>query len=142
MLPYLRQYNIFISHAWAYDEQYQRLKELLLAAPYLKIVNYSAPKEKPLVPSENGLVSEFELKSRITEKIRHSQAFLLISGMWVKYRSWVQYEISEAKRMGKPIICIRPFASQRVPADLETYADRIVGWSTNSIVQAIRDLAQ
>jgi hypothetical protein len=141
LLPFLRQYNIFISHAWAYDEQYQRLEEMLLTAPNIKIVNYSAPKDKPIAPPDEP-ISTLRLKNAITEKIKYAQAFLLISGMWIKYRQWVQYEIGEARRMEKPIICIKPYGSQRVPRDLETYADRIVGWSTASIVQAIRDLAQ
>ena len=140
-MPYLRQYNIFISHAWAYDDHYDRLERMLLSAPNLKIANYSAPQDKPLAPPENGLISGLELRNRITEKLKHAHVFILISGMWVKYRKWVQYEIEEARRMEKPIICVRPYASLRVPSDLEEYADCIVGWNTQSIVEAIRELA-
>lgn len=33
-MPYLKTYNLFISHAWAYGESYHRLVNLLNQAPY------------------------------------------------------------------------------------------------------------
>ena len=139
-MPQLRQYNIFISHAWAYDEHYQRLENLLSAYPNFKIVNYSAPKTKPLF-SPDDPVSQKELKAAITEKIKHAQIVIIISGMWTDYRKWIQYEIDEALRMGKPILSVKPHGHQRMPGDVEEYSNRIVNWNSNSIITAIREMA-
>ena len=88
-MPYLKTYNLFISHAWAYGESYNRLINLLNQAPYFSYKNYSAP------------------------------------AVW----------------MEKPIIGIRPFGSTRTPSAVESVADVMVSWNTNSIISAIRDLS-
>lgn len=47
-MPDLKTYDLFISHAWKYGEEYSRLVSLLKGAPYFKYRNYSAPEDKPL----------------------------------------------------------------------------------------------
>lgn len=60
--------------------------------------------------------------------------------MYTSYREWMQYEIDESVRMGKPILGIRPWGNTMVPAYVSLYANEIVGWNTDSIVSAIRRL--
>ncbi len=140
-MPSLRQYNIFISHAWSYHDEYDRLEQMLINAKYFNIVNYSAPREKPLAPPDEP-VSKAQLKRAITEKIRHAQVVIVIAGMWANHRDWVQYEVDEAQRMGKPILCVLPRGQERSPVDLRNLADKVVKWSVDSIVGAIREIAQ
>ena len=59
---------------------------------------------------------------------------------YTSYREWMQYEIDESVRMGKPILGIRPWGNTMVPAYVSLYANEIVGWNTDSIVSAIRRL--
>lgn len=47
-MPTLYDYRIFISHAWRYGDEYNRLVSLLNSSPWFSYYNYSAPKEKPL----------------------------------------------------------------------------------------------
>lgn len=42
-MPRLKIYDLFISHAWRDDDDYNRLVNLLLAAPLFKWRNYSVP---------------------------------------------------------------------------------------------------
>ena len=42
-MPQLKIYDLFISHAWKYGEEYDRLISLLNAAPYFYYRDYSAP---------------------------------------------------------------------------------------------------
>ena len=60
--------------------------------------------------------------------------------MYTSYREWMQYEIDESVRMGKPILGIRPWGNTMVPTYVSWYANEIVGWNTDSIVSAIRRL--
>lgn len=48
-------------------------------------------------------------------------------------------EIELAKEMGKRIIAIEPWASQKTSQTVKNNADVIVGWNTESIVKAIRN---
>lgn len=138
-MPTLFNYHIFISHAWRYGNEYDRLIRLLNAAPNFSYYNYSAPKDKPLQNLDaSDVVTKSEIKAAIDRKIRASSCVLVISGMYTTYREWMQYEISAAQRMGKPIIAIRPYGAQMMPFAVSSVATETVGWNTDSIVSAIR----
>lgn len=136
-MPYLYDYKIFISHAWRYGADYNRLTALLDQAPYFSYYNYSAPQEKPLFPNGTPYTSN-DIAYKITNKIRPSQITLVISGMYGTYSHWMQYEIDESRRMGKPIIGIYPWGQERVPQYVLQNATEMVHWNTSSIVSAIR----
>ena len=138
-MPALYDYRIFISHAWKYGSDYTDLIRLLDNASYFSYYNYSAPREKPLFPPGTPATNA-DIRRLITQKIAPSQITIVIAGMYTSYREWMQYEIDESVRMGKPILGIRPWGSTMVPSYVSLYADEIVGWNTTSIVSAIRKL--
>ena len=138
-MPSLYSYRIFISHAWQYGYEYDRLVSLLNNAPLFTYYNYSAPKEKPLELSSRR-ASSAEIERAITNKIAHAQVTLVLGGMYTLYHDWMQYEIDESYRMNKPIIAIRPWGQQNMPGYLIQRADRLVNWNSASIVAAIREL--
>lgn len=132
-----KRYNIFISHAWSYGEDYDHLVNLLDNAPNFLYKNYSAPEDKPLI-SSNSYVSEIKLKKEIDNKIRYAQCVLIIGGMYAK-RTWMKYELESARSMGKPIIVVAPRGQERIPTELQIYP--IVYWNTNSIINAIKEFS-
>jgi hypothetical protein len=133
-MPALRNYNLFISHAWSYNEDYYRLEKFLNAAPSFLWTNLSVPEHDPIE-------DEDDLKYYLNAKMRPANAFLVLSGMYVPHSEWVQYEINFARRIGRPIIGIRPWGSERIPEAVQNAATEIVGWNTDSIVSAIRSHA-
>ncbi|MBQ9165999.1 MAG: TIR domain-containing protein [Oscillospiraceae bacterium] len=138
-MPELRPYHIFISHAWKYGDDYNRLVRLLDSAANFQYLNYSAPKDKPLHNLDTTSAGTvLEIRSAIDRKIRTCSCILVISGMYYNNRRWMQYELESAYQMGKSIIAIRPYGSSDVPLGVQRYADTIVGWNTDSIVAAIR----
>lgn len=139
-MPYLKTYDLFISHAWVYGDQYLRIVEMLRLAPNFTFRNYSAPSDKPLVPT-GTTISNMTLRIKIENKIAPVNAVLVLAGMYVAYRDWIQFEIDTAIRRGKPIIGIEPWSSERTPLAVSSVADVMVGWNTNSIVNAIREYA-
>ena len=72
-MPALYDYRIFISHAWRYGDEYNRLVNLLDASPWFSYYNYSAPKEKPLALSSPH-ASYHEIAQAITAKIQRAEA--------------------------------------------------------------------
>lgn len=140
-MPNLYDYRLFISHAWKYGEDYNRLISLLNNAKYFSYYNYSAPKEKPLFPAGTPLTN-YSIANKITDKIAPSQITIVIAGMYVQYKDWIQYEIDESKRMGKPILGIKPWGNTLIPSYVSSNADEMVNWQTDSIVSAIRRLVK
>ena len=132
-MPSLRDYYLFISHAWTHNDEYERLVNLLNNAPNFRWRNYSVPVANPLHAN-----NKTALKRELNDQIRPTQAVLIVSGMYVHYREWIQYEIDKALEWEKPIIGIRPYGSERIPKEVTDVADEMVGWNTNSIVSAIR----
>ena len=135
-MPRLKTYDLFICHAWRYDDDYTRLVKLLRAAPLFKWRNYSVPRHDPLDAGNAR-----RLRCALDRQIRPASVVLVISGMYVNYRDWIQYEMEVAERYQKPVIGIHPWWSKRIPVAVRQAAATMVGWNTRSIVRAIRKYA-
>ena len=61
--------------------------------------------------------------------------------MYTSYSKWIDYEIDEAIRFGKPIIGLRPWGQERVPSKILNNATVMVGWNRDSLISAIRQYA-
>ncbi len=71
------------------------------------------------------------------------QVVLILAGVYATYSKWINIEIDLATHLftnPKPIVAIKPWGSQRISSPVSLAADRIVGWNTESIVKAIREL--
>lgn len=136
-MPELKRYHIFISHAWSYGNEYDKIVQFLNNAPYFQYFNYSAPEDKPITPP-GTTISKNQLKLHIENKIRHANIVIVLAGMYANYSEWIQYEIEAAKMLGKPIIAIKPWGQERFPQYVLEEAIDIVGWNTESIISSIR----
>lgn len=136
-MPSLRTYDLFISHAWDYNNQYYNLTSLLKDYSLFNFRNYSVPERDPINFSTTS-----QLYNQLEEQIRQSSVVLLIAGKYIKYRKWIKEEIKIAKKYNKPIIAIRPWGADILPSEAESNADVIVNWNASSIVNAIRENAR
>jgi hypothetical protein len=136
-MPNLRNYDLFISHAWAYNEAYYRLEALLNAAPYFQYRNYSVPTHDPVMDPGTA-IGQTRLGNLLDAQIRPVQCVLVIAGMYAAHRFWIDKEIAFAQMYSKPIIGLIPWGQERVPASVQSAAHEMVGWNTASIVDAIR----
>ena len=60
--------------------------------------------------------------------------------MYAAYSDWIEYEIDEATRMGKYIIGVEPWGQEKVPTIVSNNADVMVGWNSDSVVNAIKNM--
>ena len=135
----MRTHNLFISHSWTYSDTYDRLVNLLDARLYFRYRNYSVPKDDPL----HTRGTDKALYTAIKKQIAPSGVILILAGVYATYSKWIDKEIQIAKtefQTPKPIIAIKPRGSQRTSTKGIEAADAIVGWNTESIVSAIRNL--
>lgn len=139
-MPALKTYDLFISHAWKYNEDYYRIEKFLNEAPYLVWRNYSVPVHDPLV-DPNTAVGKAKLKGMIDNQIRPVNCVIILAGMYAAHSEWIDYEIEKAYATSKPILGVLPWGQERVPQKIQTYATQLVGWNTNSIVTAIRSIS-
>jgi hypothetical protein len=135
-MPNLRNYHILISHSWDYNTDYETIKGWLDNASYFEWTDYSVPLSHPLDVS-----SKRELKEKLHNRISLCSCVIILSGMYVAYSEWIDYEIDTAVALGKPIIGVKPRGQERIPSKVSDNADIMVGWNSSSVVQAVRNYA-
>ena len=133
-MPDLKSRMLFISHAWQYDQAYLTLTNWFDAEPNFSWKNCSVPSTHALPDKTTA-----GLANGITRQINPAQGVLIIAGMYAAHSGWIDYEISEAKRLNKVIIGIRPWGQERTPVKVQENAHILVNWNSASIIKTIRD---
>ncbi|MDB4874572.1 MAG: nuclease [Gemmatimonadetes bacterium] len=132
-MPSLRTYRVFISHAWSYTEEYDRMVKLLQAVPNFSWSNYSVPKADPV---------DAKSATRLGQALKHqmgpAQIIVILAGMYVNHSDWVAFEMDYARECQKPVIGVYPWGSQRAPKAVDDLAAEMVGWNGSSVADAIR----
>ena len=131
-------YNLFISHSWSYSDAYNKLVTLLGDAQYFSYRNYSVPKDDPIHNANNSK----ELYEAIKQQVRYANVVVILAGVYASYSEWIDKEIEIAQYLGKPILAIEPWASEKTSVKVKNVADKIVKWNTSSIVDGIRELSK
>jgi hypothetical protein len=129
-MPALRKYKVFISHAWHRSEHYQTLVDWFDDAPHFDWTNLSVPEHEPV----SNATLEYELRNQM----RPADVFVILSGMYAAHSEVIDFELKFARMIGSPIIGVRPWGSQMIPAAIQRAATEMVGWNSGSIVRAIR----
>ena len=132
-MPQLKTYDVFISHAWNYHEDYLRVVQFLDDAQYFNWRNYSVPEHDPVDANSNRM-----LKEALKRQMRPANIVLILSGMYAAHSGWIDFEIEFSLQITKPMIGIRPWGQQRIPKIVSDNVDVMVGWQTDSIISAIR----
>lgn len=131
-------YNLFISHSWTYSDAYNKLVALLDDAKYFSYKNYSVPKDDPIHNASNSK----ELYEAIKQQVRYASVVIILAGVYSSYSKWIDKEIEIAQELGKPILAIEPWGSEKTSVRVKNAADRIAKWNTSSIVDGIRELSK
>ena len=134
-----KTFHIFISHSWKYSDAYEKLIKLLDNAEDFTYYDYSVPEDDPI----EGVKTDKQLEAAIKEQMAHSSVVLVLAGVYSTYSKWINKEIKIAQsefKSPKPIIAIQPWAAEKTSVTVKNAADKIVGWNTNSIVNAIKEL--
>ena len=136
----MKTYNLFVSHSWRYSDQYHRLVNLLSRRRYFSFRNYSVPPDDPI----HGAGSDAQLRRAIRNHMAPCHVVLILAGVYATYSKWIDIEIDLGKggfTNAKPVIAIRPWGNERISERVRKAADKIVGWNTESVVKAIRELS-
>ncbi|MDR0299543.1 MAG: TIR domain-containing protein [Streptococcaceae bacterium] len=131
----MKQYNIFISHSWKHnDNDYKKLVEWLDNSD-LTWHDFSVPMNDPI--HTNG--TDKQLYEAISNKIKYSTIILMMGGNASSYSKWIEKEIKIAKSdFSKPLIGISPWGTGQESQVVKKAADEMVGWSSSSVIDAIK----
>ena len=126
--------NIFISHIHKDDEGLSKLKSLLKD-------NGMTPRDYSInADNPNNAHSEEYIKSQIlAPRIRQSSTLVVYISPKTKDSPWVDWEIEYVEKQDKRIVGVWAHGESgcEVPQGLNDYADAVVGWTGNRIIDAI-----
>lgn len=126
--------NVFISHIHEDDDGLGKLKDLL-DKNGISIRDYSINSDNP-----NNAKSEDYIKSEIlAPRIMKSGALVVYISPETKDSNYVNWEIEYAQKNDKRIVGVWADGEKgcEVPDALNKYADAVVGWTGDQIVDAI-----
>ena len=126
--------NVFISHIHGDDNGLCKLKSLLKDNG-LSVRDYSINSDNP-----NNAHSHSYIKSEIlAPRIRQCSTLVVYVSPETKESPWVNWEIEYAQKRDKRVVGVWAHGERGcdIPDALNDYADALVGWHGNSIVDAI-----
>lgn len=126
--------NVFISHVHKDDPGLQKFKDLL-SPKGLEVRDSSIHTGK-----FNNATDEHYIKTQIlAPAINWAGVFICYLSSQTKDSDWVNWEIEYAAKQGKRIVGVWEQGEKEceLPSALEEYADALVGWNGDSIIDAI-----
>jgi hypothetical protein len=126
--------NVFISHVNEDDEVLQDFKGMLRSNGY-DIRDSSIDSTK-----SNEATNENYIKSGIlAPRIEWAGAVIVLISPDTHKSPWVEWEIEYAEKLNKRIVGVWVRGGQEadLPKNLELYADAVVGWQTDRVIDAI-----
>lgn len=132
--------NVFVSHHHKDDASVDGLTRIL-SGKNLNIRN-SSIRVKP--ENQNRLdqkrVSDQTIKRLLRMKMRWASQLIVVVGKETHTRQWVNWEIEQAHKLGKPIIGVYESGLTNkvpVPENLEKYGSAVVPWRADSVIKAV-----
>ena len=132
-----KEYKLFISHSWDYDDVLQDLKNLIDSRGYFPATYTQIEKDCP-IDSDKAWV----IKANITKRLQESDVVLAIAGVYASYSEWMQWEMDKAKDLGLKVIGVIPRGQEHISHEVFNRSAVDVRWNADSIVDAIRNYSR
>ena len=126
--------NIFIPHIHEDDEGLRQIKQLVRDHG-MTLRDSSITADKPNEATNPDYI-KYEI---LAPHIRWASVIVVYVSPDTKGSDWVNWEIEYAHKLGKRIVGIWEWGSKdcELPEALDRYADAVVGWNGESIIDAI-----
>lgn len=123
------RYDIFITHAWRFHDEWTKFSELLDTMPGLAWRNFSLPWHDPAMSPNTEVGGRF-IRSFLESQILPVHVVILLAGVYEirSARRWVEMEVEMARRHHKPIVGIPAINKDAVPDEVRAMCDAISGW--------------
>ena len=127
----LKTYQLFITRVAETDEEYERFVGRLDDAYDFNYENHS---DNVL----SGKSDKEELKNTLKDTINGVEMVIILAGLYPTYSNMIWAVIELSHELKKPVLLIRPYGMEDVPAELEEASNGVIGWSASCIAGAIK----
>jgi hypothetical protein len=137
--------NVFVSHHHKDDASVDGLTGILAGKNYN--IRNSSIRVKPENQKrlDQNKISDNTIKRLLRMKMSWASKVIVVIGKETHSRPWVNWEIKEAHRLGKPIVGVFENGLKdqvELPENLMKYASSRVGWRSDSIIDALEGKSQ
>jgi len=132
-----RVYDIFITHAWRYHEDWTRMGELLDRSAGLSWRNFSVPWYDPAL-DPNTETGKRLVDRWLEQQIIPTCGIIVLSSVYENNsaRKWVKLEAELARRHNKPVVGVPAFGESAMSPEASQLVDRVCPWSAEQIIAA------
>lgn len=136
-----KTYDIFITHAWRYHDDWKRMGDLLDESPGLSWRNFSVPWHDPAMTPNSEVGNRF-IMTWLENQIIPVNGVIFLSGVYnVKScRKWLDIELEMARKHKKPVVCVPPFGKNTVCQETRELCDQVVSWNVDEIIVVLDKL--
>jgi hypothetical protein len=130
-------YDIFISHAWRYHEDWMLLSKLFDAEKRIRWRNFSVPWYDPALDPNTELGAR-AIRTWLEGQIRPIYGFVLLDSVYAvkSARKWLDLEVELARGLAKPVIALPAHGQTTVSQDAAARADESGSWDIAALIEA------
>jgi hypothetical protein len=128
--------RLFVSHAWAENDDYTRVFEYLEASGKFYYVNTSKPHEKQPLDKESQ-------REDLRRQIAPCEVLVVLPAVYQLAPELVLFQMHFAKSADRPIVAMENFGSSApLPKPIKELADEVSAWNERSLIDALRRQAR
>lgn len=132
--------NVFVSHHHKDDASVDGLTRLASNKGYNLRNSSIRVKPENQKRMDSKKIPEKTLKRLLRMKMRWASQLIVVVGKETHSRDWVNWEIEQAYKLGKPIIGVYEDGLKDkvpLPENLEKYGTAAFAWRTSNIIEAL-----
>jgi hypothetical protein len=136
-----KTYDIFVTHAWRFHEDWTKFSELMDKIPGVAWRNFSLPWHDPAMSPNTEVGGRF-IRSFLEGQIIPVHVVILLAGVYEirSARRWVDVEVEMARKHNKPIIGLPAHNKETVPDEVSAMCDVNSGWDGARIIATIGEV--
>jgi hypothetical protein len=128
--------RLFVTHAWAENDDYTRVFEYLEASGTFYYVNSSQPQAKQPIDKESQ-------REDLRHQIAPCEVVIVLPAVYRAAPELVLFQMNFAKAADRPIVAMENFGStEALPKAIKDLADEVSPWNERSLIDALRRQAR
>ena len=136
-----KSYDIFMTHAWRFHDDWTRLSELMDKMPGIQWRNFSLPWHDPAMDPNTELGGRF-IRDFLENQIIPVDVVVLLAGVYEikSARRWLDMEVKMARKHNKPIIGMPAIGKETVPDEVRVLCDTNSGLDGARLIATIDEV--
>jgi hypothetical protein len=131
-------YDLFLTHAWRFHDDWTKFSEFLDKAPGVKWRNFSLPWHDPAMNPNSKIGGQF-IRDNLEAQIIPVHAVVLLAGVYsiASARRWFDLEVEIAIKHNKPMVGIGAFGETSIPDEVSDLCDICCSWDAEQVFKSI-----